>query len=226
MAACGSIQHIFENLLPENPTLLESLSSWNQIKPVVQPAFTEIFGELHFNENVCVSQSCSCFKVLDSRNTRNGTNSHENYEKSEGFSWSSESLQLCTEGLGFESSGDVEDMKQDWENKTKTTAKHSTMENMYGGLKRSRGSGGGGFPPPISCIGKSGKPCVCFKSYRDDGRFVLKQVRVPTQEFLHACREDGRLKLQFVQPDDDDEVLEDEQLEEEDEQGTAQKHDS
>ncbi|KAK8697714.1 hypothetical protein V6N13_113852 [Hibiscus sabdariffa] len=243
MAACGSIQHIFENPLPENPTLLESLSSWNQIKPTEKPAFTEIFGELHFNENICISHSSSSFpispfKVLNPQNTGSGTNSHENnltsppktihcHEKSETFSWSSESLQLCTEGLGFESSDDVEDMKnemkQDWGNKAKTTktttAKHSTVENVYGELKRSRGSGGGGggvgFPPPISCIGKSGKPCVCFKSYREDGRFVLKQVRVPTQEFLHACREDGRLKLQFVQPNDD-QVLEDEEFEEQD----------
>ncbi|KAE8733053.1 Rho GTPase activating protein with PAK-box/P21-Rho-binding domain [Hibiscus syriacus] len=211
MAVCGSIHHIFENPSPENPTLLESLSSWNQIKPVEQPAFTEIFGELHFKENICVPQSSS---------------SHENYEKSEGFSWSSESLQLCTEGLGFESSGDVEDMKQEWENKTMTTTIKHSMENLYGELKRSRGSGGGGgFPPPISCIGKSGKPCFCFKSYREDGRFVLEQVRVPTQEFLHACREDGRLKLRFVQPNDD-EVLEDEEFEEEDEGGAAQKQDS
>ncbi|KAE8691062.1 Rho GTPase activating protein with PAK-box/P21-Rho-binding domain [Hibiscus syriacus] len=114
-------------------------------------------------------------------------------------------------------------MKQDWENKTTTTTKHSSMENLYGELKRSKGSdAGGGFPPPISCIGKSGKPCFCFKSYREGGRFVLEQVKVPTQEFLHACREDGRLKLRFVQPNDD-EVLEDEEFGEEDEEGTAQK---
>ncbi|GMI89019.1 hypothetical protein like AT5G22390 [Hibiscus trionum] len=215
MAACGSIQHIFETPLPENPTLLESLSSWNQIKPIHQPAFTEIFGELHFNDTTTIPHSSPSFKVLNSHenNLTSPQNTIRCHEKSESFSWSSESLQLCTEGLGFESSDDVEDMKnemkQDWENKT-TTTKHSAMENnLYGELKRSRGSGGGGgFPPPISCIGKSGKPWFCFKSYRQDGRFVLEQVRVPTQEFLHACREDGRLKLQFVQPNDDEEFEE------------------
>jgi hypothetical protein len=42
MAACGSLQHIFENPLPENPTmLLESLSSWKPVKPIEQPLFTE-----------------------------------------------------------------------------------------------------------------------------------------------------------------------------------------
>jgi len=60
MAACGSLQHIFENPLPENPTtLLESLSSWNQIKPekpIEQPSFTEIFGELHFNAYILLDK--------------------------------------------------------------------------------------------------------------------------------------------------------------------------
>jgi hypothetical protein len=40
-------------LLPENPTLLQSLS-FNKIKPVksIEPSsFTEIFGELHFKES-------------------------------------------------------------------------------------------------------------------------------------------------------------------------------
>lgn len=70
------------------------------------------------------------------------------------------------------------------------------------------------FPPPISCIGRTGKPWVCFKSYRNNGRFILKEVRIPTQEFLHACREDGRLKLQFIQSDDET-IEEDDEEEEE-----------
>lgn len=55
------------------------------------------------------------------------------------------------------------------------------------------------FPPPISSIGRSGKPGVCFKSCREDGRFILKQVSVPTQEFLHACRQHGRLQLHLAE---------------------------
>ncbi|XP_022732111.1 protein FANTASTIC FOUR 1-like [Durio zibethinus] len=263
MAACGSLHHIFENPLPENTTLIDSLSSWNQIKPAIKPSkqssFTEIFGELHFKEN-SQSSSASSFPIspfshtsiigLNPQNStfklsRNDT-FHENdennrstsppelfsstpkiimytgnwHEKSESFSLNSERLQLCTEGLGFESFDDVEDMKnemkEDWESKEKkassiNTTKHTTTKNFHGELRtRSKASIVGAFPPPISCIGKSGKPWVCFKSYRQDGRFVLKEVRIPTQEFLHACREDGRLKLQFVQPND--EILEEEEF--------------
>lgn len=257
MAAVGSLQHIFENPLPENPTLLESLSSWNhQIKPAIKPieqsSFTEIFGELHFKENSqSLSSAPSSFPIIGSLDPQNSTfklsknhSFHENnrnsstpelfsstpnsncQKKSESFSLNYESLQLCTEGLGFESSDDVEDMKnnemkEEWQiskdEKKKTT---KTEQYFYGEqLRRSKSSSTvGAFPPPISCIGKSGKPWVCFKSYRQDGRFVLKEVRIPTQEFLHACREDGRLKLQFVQPND--EILEDEEEDvEEDDEG-------
>jgi hypothetical protein len=114
-----------------------------------------------------------------------------------------ESLQLCTEGLGFESSGDVEDFKNDinddWRYQEKVRI---TRRSVSEDLSRPR-SGGRAFPPPISCIGRSGKPQVIFKSYRHDGRFVLKEVRMPTLEFLRACREDGRLTLQFVHPNDE-----------------------
>ncbi|KAL0390652.1 UNVERIFIED_CONTAM: hypothetical protein Scaly_0422300 [Sesamum calycinum] len=51
--------------------------------------------------------------------------------------------------------------------------------------------------------GQCRKPWVCLKSFREDGRFILKEIRIPTQELLHACRENGRLKLQFIQPDDE-----------------------
>ncbi|KAJ9188662.1 hypothetical protein P3X46_000037 [Hevea brasiliensis] len=256
MAACGSLHHIFENPLPETP-LLESLSSWNQIKPVKpieQSSFTEIFGELHFKENSESSSSsptlpvssfsspCSSFIDLIPHASTSEANKNDSlgneYESKKspsldfysstpknhqysgghknGDSFSSrnyESLQLCTEGLGFESFDDVEDLKndinEDWqyqEEKVSIT-RHSTMENLSGEIRRTRLSGRA-FPPPISCIGKSGKPWVSFKSYRQDGRFVLKQVRIPSQEFLHAHREDGRLKLHFVQPSD--EVFEEE----------------
>ncbi|GER40916.1 hypothetical protein STAS_17613 [Striga asiatica] len=70
-------------------------------------------------------------------------------------------------------------------------------------LKRSRSYGVGDFPPPISCIGKCGKPFVSFRSFRQDGRFILKEIRI--QELMHVQRENGRLKLQFIQSDDDDE---------------------
>lgn len=115
---------------------------------------------------------------------------------------------MCTEGLGFESSDDVEDyMNNDWRRYEGRKTRSISSET-----KRSKTSGGN-FPPPISCIGKSGKPWVSFKPYRHNGRFILKEVRIPTQECLHACREDGRLKLQFIQSDD--ETIEEEEEEEE-----------
>lgn len=143
------------------------------------------------------------------------------HKKSDSFSsMNSDSLQLCTEGLGFESSDDVEELRnemtEEWQHKQGKVSitKHSpTTENVCGEFRRSRTSGGE-FPPPISCIGKSGKPWVCFKSYRHDGRFVLKEIRMPSQEFLHACREDGRLKLQFVHPNDDIQELDEGEYEE------------
>ena len=87
--------------------------------------------------------------------------------------------------------------------------RHFSSEDSLRQYRKSKASGGD-YPPPISCIGRSGKPWACFRAYRNNGRFVLKEIRIPTQEILHAYREDGRLKLHFVQSDD-------EFLEEEDE---------
>ncbi|KAF4388705.1 hypothetical protein G4B88_018982 [Cannabis sativa] len=280
MAACGSLQHIFENPLPENPTLLESLSPWNQIKPVNKPnidqsSFTEIFGELHFKESTSLfSSSSSSSSMIDFDSKSKKTSAFENsfssssskytntHKKSESFSLKSfESLQLCTEGLGFESSGEVDDLmlknntnsiKEDDDDedgdhnkdvRENSVEKESSVVGKSSStnfsnfcseiVRRSRrgtamntttaggggvvGGGGGRFPPPISSLSKSnGKPWVCFKSYRQDGRFVLKEVRVQSQEFLHACREDGRLKLHFVQPNVEDEDGENEEEDDED----------
>ncbi|XP_050214437.1 protein FAF-like, chloroplastic [Mercurialis annua] len=236
MAACGSLQPLFDKPLPETPsTLLESLSPWNQINaitPIHQSSFTEIFGELHFKE---ISDSSSSLidlipptetpnlarnDSLDKKATSldyllSSPNNYHHHQysschrKSDSFSPRSyESLQLCTEGLGFESFDDVEDLKNDMVedrqyNKEKVSiVRHSSPDDQRGEIRRSRLKVGA-FPPPISCIGKSGKPWVSFKSYRHDGRFVLKQVKVPSQEFLHAHREDGRLKMNFIQPRDE-----------------------
>ncbi|XAR60147.1 hypothetical protein NMG60_11033399 [Bertholletia excelsa] len=253
MAACGSLQHIFEKPLAENPTLLESLSSWNHhikqpTKPLDHSSFTEIFGELHFRENPELLSSSypppqgRTEKLEDAKtsssNNNEGKSSLSDYfsrqykRSSDGFSlMNTGSLQLCTEGLGFESSDDVEDLKvdmgKDWRNQQEqritgiayanhemnTQHENSSPDEQ---VRKSRISGGA-FPPPISCIGKTGKPWVCFKTYREDGRFVLQEVRVPTQEFLQAHREGGRLKLQFFQPEDEEEEGDDKDEEQEEE---------
>ncbi|KAF5768706.1 putative The fantastic four family protein [Helianthus annuus] len=132
-----------------------------------------------------------------------------------------ESLSMCTEGLGFESFDDVERLKYEDEDVVDhddqcfdAVEKHAVSEILVGESKRSRMKGME-FPPPISSIGLSGKPWTCLQSYRSNGRFILREVRIPTQELLHACREDGRLKLQFIQSDDEPLYEEDDDDEEE-----------
>ncbi|KAL3850294.1 hypothetical protein ACJIZ3_012176 [Penstemon smallii] len=139
------------------------------------------------------------------------------YRDSDSFSsMTSESLSLCTEGLGFESFDDVEDVSRnelcnnEWHHhqEERTSVSRSVMntDNHYSCeySRRSR-TCRGEFPPPISCIGRSGKPWVLFKSYKEDGRFILKEIRIPTQEFLHVSRENGRLRLHFIQSDEEEE---------------------
>lgn len=123
-------------------------------------------------------------------------------------SLNSDSLQLCTEGLGSESLGDVEDLKieeQNTGNRMEEKTVHVRRQSSDSYLRKKRSNGKTMFPPPISYIGQAGKPSVSFQSYRKNGRFVLKEVRIPTQECLRACREDGRLRLSIVQPNNDDE---------------------
>lgn len=225
MASFGRLQHIFEDPLPEKPTLLQSLSL-NQIKPVKpidNSSFTELFGELHFKEGPTPFSSSSSLvpSVSDSKQSTPETN-HTSRHNSDSFSsLNSESLHFCTEGLGSESSDDVEDLKTGtegycWEDQSEKVVikkKSLASEDSYGEYRKSRVSGVE-YPPPISCIGRSGKPWVWFKSYRENGRFVLEEIRIPTRECLQACREDGRLKLRFVLPDD--EALEEKDEEEED----------
>ncbi|KAL3752310.1 hypothetical protein ACJRO7_013030 [Eucalyptus globulus] len=276
MAACGSLQHIFDSTLPDSPSILESLSSWknhhrhrhhhhHQILPSHsnddrgehdpidrQSSFTEIFGELHFNDQDPEPLPRLMMELENNGNgeenakspssmSSQGGSGHGHHKSSESFSsMKSESLQLCTEGLGFESFGDVEDymLAEAWQAKEEKESAGTgmTRRNIYSAsssfkhspqyyphndhhhrlheFRRSR-SIGSGFPPPISSLSMNGKPRVCFKSYRNDGRFVLKEIRFPTQEFLHASREGGRLTLQFVHPGDD--IEEDEGCLEDDE---------
>ncbi|CAL9206275.1 unnamed protein product [Musa hybrid cultivar] len=213
MAACGSLSSLFEKPRPENPTLMESLSSWSQImakKPVDNAcSFTEIFGELHFQEKPAPPP-----------------------DSNHGFPLkSSDKLQLCTERLGSESSDDVDDLVEE-DGDDRGSDRWKEKQAVVGGGHPNNCSDvrtrTGGFPPPISSIGKSGKPWIYFKSYRHEGRFVLREIRIPTKEFLHASREDGRLKLQLVHPDEeipegdeeeDDDDDDDEEEEEEEEDG-------
>lgn len=221
MAACGSLQHVFDTPSPESPSnLLQSFTPRKHLQPLEVSSLTEVFGQLHFKENTehvspslpHSTPSSSPFSIdsdshSDERNERNytPTTQRKHYINSDSFSsMNSESLTICTEGLGFESCDNTEDFVNNSGCKHRkarsSITRHSTNEYLSG--KRSRITGGE-FPPPISCIGRTGKPWVCFKSYRQNGRFILKEVKNPIQEFLHACRQDGRLKLQYIQSDDE-----------------------
>ncbi|CAL9046653.1 uncharacterized protein LOC135606832 [Musa acuminata AAA Group] len=244
MAACGGLTSLFEKPVPEKPTLIESLSSWNQImskKPVDNARFTEILGELRFQEKpapppasihqtvpppVAVDRTLS-FDLSDLCQEKCASHSsfhallglpNNQYVCSafarchDGFPpKNSDKLQLCTERLGSESSDDVDDLIEedvdDWSSdqwKEKMDAERRALANggMSGNCSDVR-TRTGGFPPPVSSIGKSGRPWIYYQSYRKDGRFVLTEIRIPTQEFLRASRQDGRLTLQLVHPDGD-----------------------
>ncbi|KAI3518820.1 hypothetical protein L1887_07638 [Cichorium endivia] len=188
MAACGSLQHIFDKPSPLETPKAPFESSWKHINPI--KAIDDMFSELHFMEK---NDSLPSTKHYQCNN----------------IGMNAESLSMCTEGLGFESFDDVEDLKDeqdvniDHESKQQQqerTTKHAVSEMLPCEPKRSRFKGME-FPPPISSIGMGGKPWVYLESYRSNGRFILKEVKIPTQELLHACREDGRLKLQFIQSD-------------------------
>ncbi|XP_047308474.1 uncharacterized protein LOC124911970 [Impatiens glandulifera] len=199
MAACKSIRHIiFDKPLPppDTPTNLNHPIPWNHNR-----SFTEIFGDLYFNQNLPSSES-SPPSFHSRRYSFSNIYDHEGSETEKSHS---ESLQHCTEGLGLESSVDdtiIEDLNirnLDLEESSKAPD-HS--RRCY---RRSLSYGGGDhshFPPPISCIGRN----VSFKCFRSDGRFILKEVRIPNQDFLHVKREHGRLQLRFVQSDDEEET--------------------
>ncbi|KAF7043413.1 hypothetical protein CFC21_052774 [Triticum aestivum] len=126
---------------------------------------------------------------------------------------SSASLLLCTEGLGSESTVDSDDMVRD--DGADAAAALRGREREEATLRDAAAAAESGlvgsppsFPPPIRSIGRGGKPCVCFRTFRADGRFVLTQVVIPGKELLQASREGGRLRLRFANPAAADEELE------------------
>lgn len=210
MATCGAFNHIFDK-----PTTIvfDSLSSWKQLqsrKSFEESYFTEIFSEINRNANPESSRTStsSCTDSSSSQKESNyflGNQTKHHYK--------SDSLSLCTESLGFESSDDIEDsnFEKELERSRKCVKKNEEKEkeNTCESKRLERRSVE--FPPPITTIGKR---WMSFKSHRRDGRFILKEIRVPNQEVLHASREDGRLKLKFVQSDDEEVYDGDEDAEE------------
>ncbi|KAF7101444.1 hypothetical protein CFC21_102789 [Triticum aestivum] len=138
-------------------------------------------------------------------------------------SMSHESLSLCTESLGCETGtrGDFLDLasllyappptshqtddavaadffsplalQEDDEEEEEVTIR----EVQYHRARPQRA-----FPPPLTSMsrrrGDDAGPCLRVRSLRRDGRLVLEAVAAKPQGYLHAQREDGRLKLCFV----------------------------
>jgi hypothetical protein len=109
---------------------------------------------------------------------------------------------LCTEGLGSESSGDV-DLDDNVQDEQILPCKWQLRDtdDEPAKTRNSRRA----FPPPISVIGAGGKPWLYLRPHRADGCLVLREVRIPSQELLQACRENGRFKLHFAPPQSEEE---------------------
>jgi hypothetical protein len=74
------------------------------------------------------------------------------------------------------------------------------------------------YPPPISCLAQTEnlafhKRYVLTRYYTDEGRLIIKEVKVKHHEYLHGHRENGRLTLKLVTLDNEEE--EEEEQEEE-----------
>ncbi|GJN06972.1 hypothetical protein PR202_ga24756 [Eleusine coracana subsp. coracana] len=238
-AADGGLRRLFEKPMPENPTLLEALSAWNHHrvhpnnKPIDPASFTEIFGELHFQEKPEQQQQQQRAAVLPRPPPRATPSSSwaDEADKSKDDSSldallrpkpaasggvkrsasfcmkksSASSLLLCTEGLGSESTVDADDMLKDDGGAEAAEAAAITSKDDKEAEEQAAAAKAAGekkpppsFPPPIRSIGRVGKPSICFRSFRADGRFVLMEVVIPGKELLQAYREGGRLRLQFA----------------------------
>ncbi|CAM0950057.1 unnamed protein product [Alopecurus aequalis] len=244
MAADGGLRRLFEKPLPENPTLLEALSAWSRVhpkRPVDPASFTEIFGELHFQEKQqqldhvaragvlppaprppppptpprAAAASSSWMDVASEKSKDDLSldallrppKPAPTVKRSASFSMkkspSASSLLLCTEGLGSESTVDV--LRDDEADVLAAALRHQEETPDDGGgmakeeEEKENQRPPPSFPPPIRSIsGRGGKPSVCFRSFRAEGRFVLVEVVIPGKELLQASREGGRLRLQFA----------------------------
>ncbi|RCV06667.1 hypothetical protein SETIT_1G181400v2 [Setaria italica] len=136
-------------------------------------------------------------------------------------SFFSRHLGICTEGLGSESSGDIDlsDLSDDVNNngddagaelrQAVMPCKRQHRDDAGDEPGRARSGRPALFPPPISVIGAGGKPWLYLRPHREGGRLVLRELRIPSRELLQARREGGRFKLQFTQPQPEEEEPED-----------------
>ncbi|GAU41198.1 hypothetical protein TSUD_26230 [Trifolium subterraneum] len=79
------------------------------------------------------------------------------------------------------------------------------------------------FPPPMPCLAQtenlaSHTRYVLTRYYTNEGRLIIKEEKVKHHEYFHAHRENGRLTLQLVPLDNDDDYFMGTNEEEEEEQ--------
>lgn len=124
-----------------------------------------------------------------------------------------EALQMCTEGLGFESSHEIKTDTPKLLPRLLSSDEITHNENINRGEnenctqipKRNEKTATvcSKFPPPLPSIARNSQAGIFMRSFKKDGRFVLQEVKkLPSQEVLHAWRGDGRLKLQLIPKDD------------------------
>ncbi|XP_022963667.1 protein FANTASTIC FOUR 1-like [Cucurbita moschata] len=109
---------------------------------------------------------------------------------------SKKSLEMCTESLGSESGSDMGEkdvtlLRLEAEN-SRPKVGYSTWVHEKAIRKDTR------YPPPLTSI--SGSTGIRMKSYREDGRLVLRaEVNSGSgSSYFHAERSHGRLKLHMV----------------------------
>ncbi|KAG9457204.1 hypothetical protein H6P81_001712 [Aristolochia fimbriata] len=133
-------------------------------------------------------------------------------KKRSSSSLSQKSLEICTESLGSEtgsdgfssdfdcySSSEEEDEQQQQQ---QTLVKEiPVLPKCVFSAPSSRRCPPRSFPPPLPSISRrDGAPRIHMRPHRKDGRLVLEAVPVPTQNCLHAERQDGRLLLTLIKP--------------------------
>ena len=110
------------------------------------------------------------------------------------------SSDLLTEALGAESLDPDDVAVVEARNPPCKREQHDDDDADQGLVMLRRTRSGRAFPPPISVIGKGGRPWLTLRAHREDGRLVLREMRLPSQELLQPCKEDGRFKL-LMHPD-------------------------
>jgi Fantastic Four meristem regulator len=136
---------------------------------------------------------------------------------------SQKSLKICTENLGSETGSEFSSDESSYffsdsdsdESEFETFFKQHTLTSYDSYNSDSpvegkelmavnyHGSGGSSvgrtFPPPLPSIARrDGRPCVRMQPHRQNGRLVVQAVPVRSNTYLHANRQEGRLRLCFI----------------------------